>query len=451
MGKKIITRFPPSPTGPIHIGNVRTALYNYLFARNLDGDFIVRIEDTDKTRSEKRYEEEILNSLEWLGLKRDGELWRQSERGAVYKSYLDKLIESNNAYISHEVEGENREVVRFRNPNKIISFHDLIRGSITVDTTDLGDFIIARNINEPVYHLSVVVDDFEAKVSHVIRGEDHISNTPRQILIQEAIGAPRPVYGHIPLILAPDRSKLSKRKHGVTVSLGHYKDRGYLPEAILNYLALLGWNPGTEREIFTLDELVQAFDIKKVQKGGASFDEEKLKWIDSEHRKKMSKKERNSITISAIKSSKLSDYKFDQRVTDGILEIFEVSGTENTTQINQTALINSGEVDFLIEKPKYIKEQLLWRDEKDFTTTKRHIESLLQNLEKIPSDDWNVEKIKQKLWDYATKEGRGSVLWPMRYCLSGKEKSPDPFILSAVLGKEETLSRLEFAKKLLES
>ncbi|MEK7461698.1 MAG: glutamate--tRNA ligase family protein [Patescibacteria group bacterium] len=283
MNQKIITRFPPSPTGPLHIGNVRTALFNYLFARQNGGDFVVRIEDTDRVRSKKEYEESMLESLKWLGFERDGELWHQSERTEIYKSHLNKLIQINKAYISTETEGENREVVRFRNPNKQMVFEDLVRGKVEFDTTELGDFIIAKNLNEPLYHLAVVVDDFEAEITHVIRGEDHISNTPRQILIQEAIDAPRPIYAHLPLILAPDRSKLSKRKHGESVSLDYYRQKGYLPVAIINYLALLGWNPGTEQEIFTLDELINVFDFSKVHKGGAIFDEKKLAWVNRKH------------------------------------------------------------------------------------------------------------------------------------------------------------------------
>lgn len=283
MSQKIITRFPPSPTGPLHIGNVRTALFNYLFAKQHGGDFIVRIEDTDKARSKKEYEDEMLESLKWLGLKRDGELLHQSERTEIYKKYLQKLIHEHKAYISTETEGENREVVRFCNPNKSVKFEDLIRGVVEFDTTELKDFVIAKSVDEPLYHFVVVVDDFESGVTHVIRGEDHISNTPRQILIQEAIGASRPLYAHLPLILAQDRSKLSKRKHGESVSLNYYRNKGYSPEAIINYLALLGWNPGTEQEIFTLEELINVFDLTRVHKGGAIFDEKKLAWVNRKH------------------------------------------------------------------------------------------------------------------------------------------------------------------------
>ena len=276
MSDKVVVRMAPSPTGPFHIGGVRTALYNFIYAKQHGGKFILRIEDTDKERSKPEYETDIVESLKWLGLNYD-ELYRQSDRGDVYKKYLEKLIKDDLAYEAED------KVIRFRNPGKDVTFNDLIRGDIKFNTEELGDFVIAKSVDLPLYHLAVVVDDHESGITHIIRGEDHISNTPRQILIQEAIGASRPLYAHLPLILAQDRSKLSKRKHGESVSLDYYKKQGYSPEAILNYLALLGWNPGTDQEIFTLDELLKAFKLEKVHKGGAILDEKKLAWVNRKH------------------------------------------------------------------------------------------------------------------------------------------------------------------------
>ena len=276
MNQKIITRFPPSPTGNFHVGSARTALFNFLFARKNNGKFILRIEDTDKTRSKKEFEDNIFESLEWLGLKYD-EFYRQSDRGKIHRTYIEKMLDDGSIYEAED------KIIRFKNPNKKVKFNDLVRGEIEFDTTELKDFIIAKSVDEPLYHLAVVIDDFESNITHVIRGEDHISNTPRQILIQETISAPRPIYAHLPLILAPDRSKLSKRKHGESVSLDYYRNKGYSPEAMINYLALLGWNPGTEQEIFTLDELINVFDFSRVHKGGAIFDEKKLAWMNRKH------------------------------------------------------------------------------------------------------------------------------------------------------------------------
>ena len=226
------TRFAPSPTGVLHLGGARTALFNYLFARRHGGEFLLRIEDTDRKRSRTEYEDEILDSMRWLSLEWDS-FSRQSERVEHYREALSRLIESGAAYVSKETaekEGDRDEVIRFKNPNNEITFSDSVRGTVTFKTEDLGDFVIARAADEPLYHLTVVVDDAAMNITHVIRGEEHISNTPRQILLQEALGYSRPSYVHIPLILAPDRSKLSKR-HGA-VSVMEYKDRGYLPDAL---------------------------------------------------------------------------------------------------------------------------------------------------------------------------------------------------------------------------
>lgn len=430
----IITRFPPSPTGPLHMGNVRSALFNYFFARQNNGMFVVRVEDTDRVRSKKEYEDDMLDSLTWLGLKRDGELWHQSERGDVYKKYLHKLIDEGTAYVSQETEGENKEVVRFKNPNKTITFDDLIRGAITFDTTELGDFIIARNINEPVYHLAVVIDDFETGVTHVIRGEDHISNTPRQILIQEAIGAPRPTYAHLPLMLAEDKTKLSKRKHGESVSLKYYRERGYLPEAIVNLLALTGWNPGTEEEVLSLDELIEKFDITKVQKGGAVFNIEKLNWLNREYIKRMRADEQVERALAFVPER--FDRSVIKRIMPLILDHIHAFGDIQT-------LLASGDFDFFFSEPTYEATGLVWK-QSNATDTKRHITFVRDALTNLPEDTAS-DVIKTAVWKYAEKEGRGNVLWPFRFALTGKERSPDPFAVASTIGMAETRKRLDNA------
>ncbi len=393
MSEKVIVRFPPSPTGPLHIGNVRTAIFNYLFAKQQGGEFIIRVEDTDMARSKREYEVEMLDHMAWLGFQHDNkEIWRQSERTEVYKKYLNTLIAEDKAYISHETEGINREVVRFRNPNKKVAFDDLIRGTVEFDTTELGDFIIARNINEPIYHLAVVVDDFESGITHVIRGEDHISNTPRQILIQEAIGAPRPFYAHLPLILDADRAKLSKRKHGDKVSLTYYRNLGYLPQAVLNYFSLLGWNPGTEQEVFTLEELIKEFDFKKINKGGAAFDEKKFEWINKEHIKRLPPEEQRKILLKNIENEP-----------------------------------------YMVGEPTLDMDKIVWKKEtKENTVT--HLQEVMKMLQ-TPSE----------IMTYAERVGKGNVLWPLRYALTGADASPDPFTMLEILGPEKSLKRLENA------
>lgn len=439
--KKVIVRFAPSPTGILHLGGARTALFNYLFAKQNNGKFILRIEDTDKERSKKEYEEDILTGLKWLGFDFD-EFYRQSEREDVYKKYLKRLVSEGKAYISKESEslepGQRSEVIRFKNPNKKISFNDMIRGDVEFDTTELKDFVIAKSLEEPLFHLAVVVDDYEMGITHVIRGEDHISNTPRQILIQEAIGAPKPHYAHLPLILDKDRAKLSKRKHGEKVSLSYYAKKGYLPQAIINFLSLLGWNPGTAQEIFTLDNLIKEFNIKKIQKGGAVFNEEKMKWINKEHLKLIPRQEIEDEIYKIVKNFYDTDEKFIQKVLPVILD--RISCFDEVSD-----MIKEGELEFFFKKPNYQKDSLKWKGDSDIGTTKTHLEQALSLLDKIPDEEFVVDKVKNTLYEYAEQRGKGSVLWPLRFALSGREKSPDPFTIISILGKKETIERIKIA------
>lgn len=436
----VITRFPPSPTGFLHIGRARTALFNFLIARRNGGKLVFRFEDTDKVRSKKEFEVIMADSLVWLGIKWDNEkIERQSERTDIYKKYLKALIDSNKAYISKETieEGEKRgqenEVVRFRNPNTKITFTDLIRGDITIDSTDLGDFIIARNINEPLYHLAVVIDDFEMGVTHIIRGEDGISNTPRQILIQQGIGAPQPIYGHLPLILAADRSKLSGR-HGA-ISVTEYREKGYLPEALVNYLALLGWNPGTEQEIFSMDELIKEFSLEKVQKAGAVFNVEKLNWFNKKYLDKLD----DAAFLAHAKSFIPAD------VSEAILKKILPLIREKISFFGQIPDLFKTELAFIYPVASYDTAKLNWKGESDASVTKSHLKKAIEMISEISDADFTKEKIKEKIWPYAEEKGKGNVLWPMRFALSGLDRSPDPFIIADTLGKTETLKRLTFA------
>lgn len=441
--KPIVTRFAPSPTGFLHVGGARTTLFNYLFAKQNGGKFLLRIEDTDKERSKPEFEKNILDGLKWLGLPFDNEPIKQSERTAIYKRYLKQMIDSGKAYVSKESpkeEGDRAEVIRFKNPNIRIKFQDLIRGEIEFDTTELKDFVIAKSMEEPLYHLAVVVDDFEMGITHVIRGEDHISNTPRQILIQDAIGAPRPIYAHLPLILASDRSKLSKRKHGESVSLPYYKDNGYFPEAMVNFLALLGWNPGTEQEIFSTDELVKLFDISKVQKSGAIFNIEKLNWLNREYIKKLSPEILEQKIIERLpKHLTQSDAgrAMARKITPILVDRIATFGDIET-------MSREGEISYFFEWPIYEAPKLLWKDAGAGKIV-GNLEKTINILETVEESGWTRDSIKSALWPFAEESGRGSVLWPMRMALSGRDKSPDPFILAEIFGKHETIARLRNA------
>ncbi len=434
---EVITRFAPSPTGHFHIGGVRSALYNYLYARSTGGKFILRSEDTDPERSKKEYEDEFLAVFKWLGLEHD-EFFRQSDRKEIYKKYLEDLIARDVAYISKEEvkeEGQRSEVIRLRNSGKDITFNDIILGDITFNTKELGDFIIARDIESPLYHFTVVVDDHEMKITHVIRGQEHISNTPRQILIQEAIGANRPLYAHIPLILGKDKSKLSKRDPEVIPAI-EYKDQGYLPEAILNFMALIGWNPGTDEEVFTKDALVSQFKLEKVQKGGGVFNIEKLNWINKEHLKKLTEQQRGKYVKQFIPSD------FAEKNAKYLEKIIPVIFERISNGIEIKELIESGEFNFLSSDLSIEKDILNWNGKQDSSVTSKHLNSLVEILENI--NDYNADVIKNAVMQYADKEEkRGAVLHPMRYALSGQEKSPDPFTIAGVLGKEDSIKRLK--------
>ena len=286
-------RMPPSPTGLLHVGTARAALFNELYAHQNKGHFIIRIEDTDQERSRPEYEKEILEGLAWLGLTWDegpdvgGGFgpYRQSERGDIYGRAILKLLESGRAY-----QIEDSEAIKLKVDPQEVVFEDLIRGRVVIHSdTWGGDFVIARGPSDPVYHLAVVIDDAAQRISHIIRGEDHLTNTARHILLQQALGLATPLYAHLPLLLDEKRRKLSKRR-GET-SLLSFRDQGYLPEAMLNYLALLGWNPGDNREFFTHAELIELFDLTKVQKGGAIFSVDKLNSFNQHYLRQKSHKQ----------------------------------------------------------------------------------------------------------------------------------------------------------------
>lgn len=451
----IITRFAPSPTGYFHAGSYRTALFSCIFARQNKGKFILRIEDTDKERSKKEYEENIVESLKWLGLKYD-EFYRQSDRTEIYKKYIQQLIDSGHAYVSNEAAGEMKtkpstlhptplrsSVIRFKNPNKKVVFDDLIRGKIEFDTTELNDFVIAKSLEEPVFHLVVVIDDAESGITHIIRGEDHISNTPRQILIYEALGKTPPLYAHIPLLLAADRSKLSKRNGAVPIT--EYRTKGYLPEAVVNYLALLGWHPSDEREVLSFEEIIKEFKLDRVQKAGAVFDEEKLKWFNRQYLAKLSDED-------FIHHAKLFIPEWLGGGSQTLKRLIPLIKEKISAFGEITDLFGAkGELAFLKALPEYPADMLLWKKKPDTAAAKTHLTKAKETFMDIKEKDFTAESIKTALWPYAEANGKGDVLWPLRVALTGQERSPDPFSSAFVLGREEALTRIEKALKKLAS
>ncbi len=443
--KNVSTRFPPSPTGHFHIGSARTALFNYFFAKKSNASMYLRFEDTDRTRSKKEYEDDILQGLTWLGITYTlPDTYRQSERIDIYKAHLKRLLESGAAYEAEvATDAPDKKIIRFKNPKTKITFTDLVRGDVTFDTTDLQDFVIAKSLEEPLYHLAVVVDDHEMNVSHVIRGEDHISNTPRQILILEALGFERPIYAHIPLILAKDRSKLSKR-HGA-VSINEYRRMGILPEALVNYLALLGWTPSKDKEVLSFAEMVEAFDLKDMHKSGAVFDIEKLRWFNRQYMQAMTDTMFMKEALPRIERALSNRAGWSKDIGEKLVPIVR---ERISTWSDIEDLIGTGELDAFFGTPSVDPGKI---PQKGSTSevARKHLEFAKKALEIGLNGPTSPEDVKALLWDYADKEGRGAVLWPLRFSLSGRERSPDPFIIISIVGKEEALSRLSSAIKAL--
>jgi|SRR3989344_5414108 len=434
MENKVVTRFAPSPTGFLHLGNFRTAIFAYLYAKKHKGSFVFRIEDTDKARSTKEYEEYIVEGLEWLDISYD-KFFRQSEHVDRHKFYLEKMIKGGNAYISKEEakdgSGVIKELVRFKNPNIDVTFKDEIKGEVTMNTKDLGDFIIAKNLNEPLFHLAVVVDDFEEGITHVIRGEDHTSNTARQILIGRAIGAGTPIYAHMPLVLSYDKLKLSKRRNALP--LMEYKKLGFLPEAILNGVAFLGWNPGGDKEIFNRQELIEAFELTQVQKSPAILNEKKLEWFNKEHMKLLPKEEIEKNILAW-----LPDGMKNPKLVPVIFERISKWGDVKD-------MAERGELDFFFKAPEVEKTKLIYKNTAPEKIT-QNLKLAIKALENLDENNFTAENIKTALMIIANKlDSRGEILHPIRFALSGLDQSPDPFTIASIIGKNETISRLQKA------
>ena len=449
---KVKVRIAPSPTGNLHIGTARTALFNWLFAKKNGGEFILRIEDTDLERSDKKYEENIIESLKWLGLDWDGEIYRQSERLDTYEKYIYQLLDSGKAFWCHhtkeELEKEQKEqaerkeaprhiceykykgrgaggggrsIIRLavdENSTRVIHFDDEIRGTIEWQEHLLGDFSLAKDARAPLYNFAVVVDDIDMAISHVIRGEDHISNTPKQLLIYEALGATPPKFAHLSLILGPNRTKLSKR-HGA-MSVTEYKS-DYLPDALVNFMGFLGYT--YSKEIINKEEMTEEFDLKKVHKSAAVFNIDKLNWLNSQY-------------IKSLPADQLASLPAFKDVPEKALPLI-------TERLEKLSDIQN--FDYFWKEPRYDSNLLDW---KNFSRSEIK-NSLVEVSAIVKSSVFNNEsELRLALDDLGKKLGdRGLVYWPLRVALTGREKSPDPIEVADVLGKEKTLERVERAMK----
>ncbi len=466
-GMKVIrTRFAPSPTGHLHVGGARTALFNWLFTRKERGKFILRIEDTDLERSSREYERAIMDSLRWLGLEWDegpdkgGEHgpYRQSERKGkgIYDEYAKKLVELKRAaYVVYDKEDREKELfetfdypqeyvqkghdvtIRFKMPKgEEIRFHDLAKGDMVFLSDDIGDFIIVKSNGFPTYNFAVVVDDHLMEITHVFRGEDHLSNTPKQLMIYRTFGWEPPVFMHIPLILGKDRTPLSKR-HGAT-SVEHFRAEGYLPEGLLNYLALLGWKVEEGKEIFNVFERIESFDPSDISNKNVVFDYEKLEWVNGKHLRNLETENlcyRFSEYLDYIGMIELREMLERDRIYS--MQVIDIC-REKVNTMKQLIDIS---LPFFIEdyeyEERYVQEYL----KKEFAVPllKEAIEMFSKN------EDWTVEGCERVMRDLAAKgiASKKKTFQLIRGAILGKLVTPGLFISLSVLGKGRTLRRLE--------
>ena len=457
----VVTRFAPSPTGLLHVGGVRTALFSWLYARRNGGKFILRVEDTDRERSTDEAVRVILDGMAWLGLDADEGPYFQSRRFDRYREVLRGMLEAGTAYHCYcskdELDAlrgqqiarkqkprytgicrERREprpgvdpVVRFRNPLEgAVVVQDLVHGLVTFQNAELDDLIIARSDGTPTYNFCVVVDDMDMGVTHVIRGDDHLNNTPRQMNMLQALGAPLPIYAHVPMILGPDGAKLSKR-HGA-VSVLQYEEEGYLPDALLNYLVRLGWSHG-DQEVFTREEMIAAFDIHDVNKSASAFNPEKLLWLNQQHM--MRAMPAALVPHLRAQLRRLGADSSDQQMLEGVI----LAQRERAKTMKEMA-VNSRF--FFVEDIELDLKAAAKHLGGDAPATLAKVRARLGSL-----SEWNAASVHAALEQLAAElgGGLGKIAQPLRVAVSGSAVSPPIDATLALLGRERTLARVDAA------
>lgn len=510
-GKPVRVRFAPSPTGMVHLGTMRAALYNYLFAKKYKGTMVLRIEDTDQTRLVSGAVENIVRTFAALGIvpdegpriESDGSVrehgshgpYVQSARLALYTEYAHRLVQLGAAYycvcsserlesmratqmaakqptrydrkcrdtnMTKEDAAKNpQSVIRLKVPdNKVVTFYDLVHGEVSFSTKEIDDQVMLKSDGFPTYHLAVVVDDHLMEISHVIRGDDWMPSTPKQVLTYQAFGWAVPAFAHLPLLLNADRTKLSKRKADVSVE--SYLQKGILPDALFNFIALLGWNPTADREIYTREELINLFDLTKVNMSGAVVNFEKLDWLNGNYIREKKPEELLSLTVPYLVKAGLvmeHDEIIDGKTTARLYRVDDNAAIKKplTTQwlmkvisVERERMKRLGDIaeatEFFFRTPQYEVTSLVWKNtpaEKVGET----LEFLVQLVQGLPEAKWSAPDLETSIKTALAEKGfkPGEVLWPMRVALSGREASPPPFDIAAILGKDETVKRIKNA------
>lgn len=478
QSKKVVTRFAPSPTGYMHIGGVRTALFAWLWARKNNGTFILRIEDTDREREIAGSIEHIQETLKWLGLTWDfgpdtetpfGPCI-QSQRLATYREAAQKLLDRGLAYpdpySAEEVDAYRRQAqaekrpflfrdhrpvhtlpwdgtrpLRFKVPEvRRMRWNDAVRGELEAGEEALDDFILIKSDGYPTYNFAHIIDDLHMSVTHIMRADEFISSTPKFLSLYEALEITPPILVTLPPILREDKTKKLGKRDGAKDILT-YRDEGFLPEAMINFLALIGWNPGTEQEIFSRDELINAFDISRIQSHGGVLNEEKLRWLNRDYVLRLSD-EQFLEYIAPVLTSEL------QNIPDRIRRSIPVFRDKMSIRDDLKNDIESGQYIWVHKAPDLDVSKIVWKESTQEATIE-YLKDARARIEAIQPNSFTVEGVKAALWDYATEKGRGAVLWPLRYALTGLEKSPDPFTVAYIIDRDETIHRIDAALRTL--
>jgi len=481
MSSEVRVRYAPSPTGHLHIGNARTALFNYLFARNQNGKFIIRIEDTDQKRNIEGGEESQLRYLKWLGIEWDESIdvggeygpYRQSERTEIYQKYTEELLEKGLAYHCYctseelekereeqqansqmprysgkcrnltaeqraELEGEGREPsIRFRVPsNTEIKWNDIVKDEVSFESEGIGDFVIVKKDGTPTYNYAVAIDDYLMKMTHVLRGDDHISNTPKQILVYEALGWTPPVFGHMTLIVNENRRKLSKRDESIIQFIEQYKELGYLPEALFNFITMLGWSPVGEEEIFSKEQFIEIFDPARLSKSPALFDTSKLRWMNNQYMKQLDLDEVVALSVPhLVKAGKIEetrDAETEQWVRD-LVALYQEQMSFGAEIVELTEMFFKKEIDYSEEAKAVLAEEQVPEVLKAFAEE-------ISSLEEFSADEI---KAATKAVQKATGQKGKKLFMPIRVATTGETHGPELPKAISLLGKETVLARLE--------